>query len=646
VPRPSKAQLKEWFASPGPVSNLREQIRHSPTTPVFLDAMREVVPDVMEIPLLTYTLYREFERTGQRRSYQTPYFLRRAKLTRAVMEFILGDKQVRDAIHDLAWSICEETSWVLPAHEEQGPDYWELHPARVRTEPFGAHTSLTREPDAIDLFAAETGAALAETVYLVGDDLMPEVRQRIRHEVARHIFKPYLAHGRDHWWFKGALNWNGVCNGAIGLAFLRLEDDLETRAEALSLVLEGFEAYIASGFEADGGSIEGVGYWNYGLMYYVALAELLREITRGELDLLAQPRLRDIAKYPPGITLVAPNRFINFGDATESLSLSAGVVNRLAERTGVSELRSLLSLSESARDLEAETRSKTEVVIAQSANYYSKLPIVQRLVAWWDYSQPTSPFEQRDFFLPDCGVIKLVGQTAEGKPVILAAKAGHNDGHHSHADVGHFIVNVDGESLIPDAGRGLYSKAYFRQERYANLFTNSYSHNVPRIGGQLQAPGPEFGGRREFHGTILEHGQRGGQKYVVIEFHKAYNVAGLTGARRTLELDVASGVVMLADGFAFEGAPLTVEEAFSTWFPVTIDGPTAHIRGESVALELVVLEPDDAIFTAESLEQGCRDNELDGVLTRLAIQLPEGTTSFRMSITPAKSFLPISQRID
>ena len=38
---------------------------------------------------------------------------------------------VQEAIHDLLWSICEETSWVLPAHEEQGPDFWDLKPSRA-----------------------------------------------------------------------------------------------------------------------------------------------------------------------------------------------------------------------------------------------------------------------------------------------------------------------------------------------------------------------------------------------------------------------------------------------------------------------------------------------------------------------------------
>ena len=40
------------------------------------------------------------------------------------------------------------------------------------------------------------------------------------------------------------------------------------------------------------------------MMYYVTVAELLREITNGDLDLLAQPRLKAIAEYPPGMALV------------------------------------------------------------------------------------------------------------------------------------------------------------------------------------------------------------------------------------------------------------------------------------------------------------------------------------------------------
>lgn len=625
--RPSKDQLKTWLANPQPTENLLELVRKSPTTPMLLDVIRAILPDLSTVPQTTYTRYREFEHTGERGGYQQPYYAKRSQLTRAVLEIIAGDDSpmMLAAVQDRLWSICEETSWLLPAHEEQGPDYWDIDPPVKRTEPLGAHTMLTREPDSIDLFAAETGAQLAETIHLIGDRLAPEVRQRVRQEVARHIFKPYLAYARKHWWYQGALNWNGVCNGACALAFLYLEDDLETRTEALMLALEGFEAYIATGFEADGGSIEGVGYWNYGLMYYVIVAELLRQMSGGAFDLLSQPRLRDIAAYPVGMAL-SPGLYANFGDATEDLIVASGIVQRLSERTGVEKLRTLLFTQEKVGEFGFVT---------------AKLPVIMRHAAWWD-GTPGGDLPHEDYFLPDARVIKLVGQTRDGKRLALVATAGHNDGHHSHTDIGSFIYHIDGESLIPDAGRGLYNKAYFRQTRYDNIFNNSYTHNVPRFGDPdsdhtsgLQAAGPEFGGSQQFYGTILAQsvtdGLRAGKKFVEIDMHSAYNLPGLTLARRILSLDPDTGEAAVEDNFAFAAAPLPIEEAFVTWHSVEVDGAAARIKGKNT-LELRVLEPEGVRFQTEVLDQECRENRRNGVLTRLSIALPKGTTRFVMTI--------------
>lgn len=608
--------IPQFVTSAETSAKLLSQVRASPSAQVMLKAVRQAAPDLGNIPQTRYTLYREFEHNGQRDGYQKPYYAKRAQLTRAVLELILGDDSRRETVHDLLWSICEETSWVLPAHEEQGPDFWDLKPS-PRSKPWGAHTALTREPDAIDLFAAETGASLAETVYLLGEQLAAEVVQRVRQEVERRIFKPYLAYGRKHWWHRGALNWNGVCNGAIGLAFMRLERDPRTLAEALGLVLEGFEAYIATGFEADGGSIEGISYWNYGLMYYVTLAELLREQTGGRIDLLAAPRLKEIARYPLAMAL-SPGVYVNFGDATEELALEPGIVQRLAERTGVGELLGLLASPE-----RLEGRSVSA----------AKLPIILRDIAWWDGEKRDFPqAAYQDFYLPGCAVIKLTGETAAGRPVALAAKAGHNDGHHSHTDVGSFILHVDGESLLCDPGRGLYSREYFRQARYENLFCNSLSHSVPRIGGCLQTPGPEFGGGEQYRGEIGAYGESGREKYVVIDFHKAYALPALTLARRWLRLAPGSGEALLEDVFEFEGKPLEVEEAFVTWAKVAVEGNVARVTGRRAAVELCIQEPAGTIFTATSLEDECRANQREGVLTRLAARLPEGGRRFRMRV--------------
>ncbi|MBN1310246.1 MAG: heparinase II/III family protein [Anaerolineae bacterium] len=605
-------------SSPDPLLN---QIRKSPSAQVILNYLRTAVPNLpgpaADIPQTTYTLYRQFAHTGERAGYEKSYFAKRSMLTRAVVEMLLGNKDMGRIIHDLLWSICEETSWVLPAHENLGPGFKTLD--STTSWPGGSITSLTCEPDYIDLFAAETGAGLAEAIHLLGDHLAPEVVQRARQEVERRIMRPYLAHGRDYWWHRGDSNWNAVCNGAVGLAFARMEREPRRLAEGLVMVLEGFEAYLATGFEADGGSLEGVGYWNYGLLYYVAVAELLYERTGGRLDLMANPRLFDIARFPLAMSL-APGRYLNFGDADERIALQPGIVQRLAERTGLADLQGLIALP--------DTQEKQD-------NKTARLAIILRDIAWWDgQPQPFPTAAKEDVYLPACAAVKFNAQTAQGQPVVLAAKAGRNDGHHYHADIGHFIVAVDGESLLCDPGRGLYTREYFNQRRFENIFCNSFGHSVPCIGGQLQTPGPKFGSGRLAEGKIIDYGEENGEKIVVIDFTSLYDVPGLALARRELRLAVDTGEIRLEDTFEFSDEHTEIEEAFVTWYAASVNESTARIAGQQSALTLVIKEPIGIAFSAASLEVECQANRSEGILNRLTVNLPVGTRHFVLQMIP------------
>ena len=199
--RPSKEQIKAWLAAPGPVADLAEEVRQSPTTARLLNSIRREIPERDAIPALTYTLYRQFEHTGVRRHYEEPYFLKRATLTRAVMEFITGDETALEAIR--TWpGASAETTWVLPAHEEQGPDYWELDPPRPGRRRW-ARTPCSR--------ASRTRSTCSPPRRWRGPgrDGGPGgrragARSPAAHpaEVERHIFRPYLAYARDHWWFR------------------------------------------------------------------------------------------------------------------------------------------------------------------------------------------------------------------------------------------------------------------------------------------------------------------------------------------------------------------------------------------------------------------------------------------------------------
>lgn len=599
-----------------PIS-FHNQIRNSSSTKSVLDYLRATVPNLpgsgAEIPQTPYTLYRQFALTGDRAGYESRYFAKRYMLTRAVAEMLLGDLNVVDVVHDLLWSICEETSWVLPAHEGVVTGFPSLD-ADTKW-PAGSNTMLTREPDLIDLFVAETAASLAEVVFLLGDHLAPEVVQRVRQEVDRRVFRPYLAYGRTYWWHKGDLNWNAVCNGAVGLAFLRLENDKRRLAEALTLVLEGFDAYIATGFEADGGSLEGISYWNYGMFYYVVVAELLYEQSGGQINLYTHPRIPAIAHFPLAMAL-SPGRYINFGDATEQVGLQPGIAQRLAERVNLPELRDLLT---SPGDY--------------AAYGIAALPITLRDMAWWDGLAHTFPTTaQQDYYLPDCAVIKLTGQTPEGRSIILSAKAGWNAGHHYHLDIGHFNVHVDGESLLCDPGRGLYTRGYFRDQRFENIFCNSFGHSVPRIGGHQEVGGPKFGTGPLVQGKIIDHSAGNHEKFAVIDFAALYNLPELTQARRKLQLFAETDTITLTDTFEFSGESLEIEEAFVTWSNVSVDGSTAYIQGQHNKLSMTIQEPKGASFVATRLIEECKANQKTEVLTRITVNLPAGIQRFEMKI--------------
>ena len=90
---------------------------------------------------------------------------RRRKLCAAVLDLsLLGNESALDDVADGLWCICEETSWVISAHNRNA----------IPDAPSPARRPLP-EPDRIyiDLFAAQTGLILALTLAMAGEALDP-----------------------------------------------------------------------------------------------------------------------------------------------------------------------------------------------------------------------------------------------------------------------------------------------------------------------------------------------------------------------------------------------------------------------------------------------------------------------------------------
>jgi hypothetical protein len=489
-------------------------------------------------------------------------------------------------VHDYLWDVCEESTWVVPAH------------ASV----------------AVDLFSSETAFQLAETTTLLSALLDARVTARVRSEVAERVLEPYLADHSRYWWYRGSNNWNGVCNGAIGCSMLLLEEDVGRLAEGLALVLAGLEAYLYTAFGADGASTEGVGYWQYGLMNVVCFGEMLRQRTRGVVDLLGQvPELARIARYPLAMML-SPGRFASFSDSHEEHSFHPGLVTRLAERTGQPAVEHILAGEGMLTGLP------------------TRLAMALRTMTWWDGVWPEG-VAVTDGLLEQTGVVRLVGQHTDGVQLVVAMKAGHNDENHNHNDVGSFVVHANGETYLCDPGPGLYTGQYFGSERYENVFANSYGHSVPVIDGELQATG------RSHRGDIVAYEPGTERKRAAAEIAAAYSLRGLKSLVRELLVveDVTDGVTLtLSDTFSLTGSVGSVEEALMTWLDVRVAGSSAALVGESGTLDLEVVSPVGATFSLVALDQASVANAKSRVLKRLTVDVPpvpEATFTVRMRFT-------------
>src|SRR5919201_1109900 len=172
---------------------------------------RAVADAQTPVPPLTATLYLDFLRTGARDNYERPARRRREMLWNLTLAECLEDEgRFLDPIVDVAWAICEESSWVWPAHQRELAD-----PRR----------------SVIDLSSAMTALDLAELDLLLGARLEPALGRRIRAEVEHRCLAPYLAR-HDHWWLHGSgrrdrtlNNWTAVCNAGVVGAAIYLETD-------------------------------------------------------------------------------------------------------------------------------------------------------------------------------------------------------------------------------------------------------------------------------------------------------------------------------------------------------------------------------------------------------------------------------------
>lgn len=420
-------------------------------------------------PMLTATQFMAFVRDGSRKAFEDPYFERRRKLIAAALHCcVTGEVAQLDAVIDGLWCICEETSWVISAHN-------------VNSIPGARPAQETPLPDPerinVDLFAAQTGMILAlVTQMLQGllDEAAPVICRRVRQEVEKRVLVPFMA--RDDFWWMGYVrqdlnNWTPWILSNVMLAACIMEHDRLHLCSLLERACRMLDRWIDC-MPEDGGCDEGASYWNMAGGAMLDCLELLDWVTQGRLTVWDQPKIGAILRFPAHAQL-GNGWFVNFADCDARPMLCG---ERLRAAGCHLNNAALIRLG---RDM-----------FGKPSDEIADVPHLSRLLSrlFACEGAATAGYEpERDVWLPD---LQLRVKEEEG--FLLCVKGGHNGESHNHNDVGSYMLYVDGEPVIVDAGNMIYTAKTFSSERYTLWNTRAAYHNLPIINGCEQQAGAQY----------------------------------------------------------------------------------------------------------------------------------------------------------
>lgn len=507
------------------------------------------------IPDLPYSLFSLFARTGTRREYEQPYFERRRILnTMAILSLLEPEHEPYiAALSDIVWAICNEYTWCLPAHLGDG-----------------------EAEGVIDLFSAETGFALSEICLLLCDRLPALVINRLRAEVNRRIFIPYLTKGPYHW-ETATHNWSAVCSGSIGSAALLMLKDTELLTDIIAKVQDAMGYYL-NGFGEDGACLEGLGYWTYGFGFFVYYADLLRQRSNGKLDWFQLDKVRSIATFQQKCFL-GGDSVANFSDSRATGHVFLGLSHYL-----------------SSMYPEVET-PPLSLRAPFTEDHCSRWPSAIRNLIWLQPGLSGSEWGSASCYLPDAKWL-LSRHIGTSGAFGFAAKGGNNDEPHNHNDLGSFVLLGEGQFCISELGSGEYTAGYFGAERYSYDCNGSQGHSVPIIDGQFQVPGAEA------YADVLEAAAGEAESILVLDLTRAYPYEGLQRLKRSFrwQTDGIRPTLTMTDEFRFTEVPAELTERLVTFCqPVLDEGSLLLNSGGQGILRIIydnqVLVPEITVHT-------------------------------------------------
>lgn len=516
----NQEEQDNWFTS------INENISYQPLLEeIKIEANRLLSEPAQELLFSTFILFRD---TGSRLEYENMYFSKRRRLnTFAIMALLEPDHSTYlEELQNTIWSICNEYTWCLPAHLKNSPEM------KTNIDDF-LPKNFQQSIYSIDLFSAETAFTLSEIYKLTENFLDPLIKKRMVEEIYQRVLLPFYNQGNFEW-ETSTHNWAAVCAGSIGSAALHLIQDEEMLSIIIERVLNAMEYYL-KGFNNDGACLEGYGYWQYGFGFYIYFADLLKGKTANAIDLFHSEKIHQIALFQQKC-FIHKNKVVNFSDSTQEAAVFLGISHYLKNMY---------------RDFEVP---EIELRAPYTEDHCSRWAPAFRNLLWFDEHDKGNPWPNATYYLRDSQWFN-----SRNNDYVFACKGGHNDEPHNHNDIGHFLLQANGESFLKDLGSGMYCDGYFGQERYTFLCNGSQGHSVPIINNQFQGEGVSH------FATITEVSIENDIDSLEMDLTNAYSLKSLEKlVRRFTWKKNEKPELILADSYQFLVNPNSIVERFIT----------------------------------------------------------------------------------
>jgi len=506
------------------------------------------------IPALRYM---DFKRNGNREEYETLNFSRRIALCcLTAAECVERKNRFIDDIINGIWCICEESSWVLPAHNG------------------GLILPNVTKPS-IDLFNAQTASTLSLCIYLLKSQLKnisSLIADRVEYEVERRIINPFL--NNEFHWMGGnrsiaASNWTAWCTSTCLNSCLLIERDRKKRAEFVRKAMKILDYFIDS-YPEDGGCNEGAEYWYHAAGCMFDTLEILYSATKGAVNIYNNPKIENMGSYIYKVHMCG-KYFANFADCSVSASKGGARTYLYGMRVNNTHLAAF---------------GANDYLITSAKTMPNTMNMIHKLMALCNAKEICSgqlgyqDFPRTSYYIESLQLLCVRNELFQ-----IAAKGGNNGDNHNHNDVGSFMVYYDNEPFLIDIGVETYSQATFSADRYGIWTMRSAYHNLPTVNGVMQSEGIQFAAKDVSHDDTS----------ITYDISGAYSPqAGIISWIRTVEL--INNEVMVNEMYSLESPTDDVTLSLMAWHkPI--------IKADYIMIDDVMIDyPSDLSATCEVIE--------------------------------------------